>query len=123
MERDAIIIIVGFLIGYYLDYFWARVQRGMHLEKKEYYKFIFGEMRVHHNWIGYVMILFGFFWYPLILVPAGIGSIVGHRIRDNLFWFIERVEKDIKRTKKDVKAVVKQTKKNIRKVKKRVSRK
>jgi hypothetical protein len=31
------------------------------------------------------------FAYPLVLVPLGLGMIVGHGRRDRLFWFIERV--------------------------------
>ena len=30
--------------------------------------------------------------YPLFLVPLGLGVIVGHRIRDRLFWFVEVIE-------------------------------
>ena len=75
-----------------IDYSWARVVRGMHLEKKNYKKLIVKKIRIHHNVIGYILVIFGFFYYPLILIPAGIGMIVGHGIRDRgLFWFAERI--------------------------------
>ena len=36
---------------------------------------------------GYILILIGFLYYSLVFVPAGLGMIVGHRVRDELFWF------------------------------------
>ncbi len=51
-----------------------------------------GSYRVHHNVVGYLMLLVGLFAYPVVLIPLGLGMIVGHGIRDRLFWFVERVD-------------------------------
>jgi hypothetical protein len=78
-------------LGFAIDDVWARVVRGVHLQRERYPKLILGKYRVHHNVVGYAAILAGLFWYPIVLVPLGLGMIIGHRRRDRLFWFIERV--------------------------------
>jgi hypothetical protein len=82
----------AFALGLLFDAGWARVVRGLRLEREDYPKMIVGSYRVHHNVVGYVLLLVGLVRLPLVLVPLGVGIIVGHRIRDRLFWFIERVE-------------------------------
>ena len=87
--RESVTILGAFVLGYLMDAGWARIVRGAHLERRDYKKFIVGRFRIHHNVFGYVLVLCGFLAYPLILVPLGLGLIVGHRIRDRLFWFVE----------------------------------
>lgn len=82
----------AFLLGYAVDGAWARLVRGARLERERYPTLVLGRYRVHHNVAGYVAILIGIFLYPWLLVPFGLGMIVGHRIRDRLIWFIEGVE-------------------------------
>jgi hypothetical protein len=90
--RSVAVAAGSFALGLLVDTAWARAVRGLHLQREEYPKMVLGHWRVHHNVVGYVLILVGLFRYPLVLVPLGLGMIVGHRIRDRLFWFIERVE-------------------------------
>ena len=47
--------------------------------------------RVHHNVVGYLLVAAGLVRTPRVLIPMGIGMIVGHRRRDRLWWFLERV--------------------------------
>lgn len=92
MVNEVLTIIFSFLLGYLIDNSWARVVRGRHLERKNYKKLIVKKIRIHHNVIGYILVIIGFFYYPLILVSIGIGMIVGHGIRDRgLFWFVEKI--------------------------------
>jgi hypothetical protein len=90
--RRAAAVVGAFAAGLLVDTIWARLVRGWHLEREEYPKLVFGRYRVHHNVVGYVLLLAGLRFHPWVLVPAGLGMIVGHRIRDRLFWFVERVE-------------------------------
>jgi len=53
---------------------------------------VLGRYRIHHNVVGYMLILGGLFGHPLVLVPLGLGMIVGHARRDRLYWFVERVK-------------------------------
>lgn len=92
MVQDALTILGGFLLGYWIDAAWARAVRGIQLERKEYRNLVVGKVRIHHNVLGYVLILIGFSMYPSFLVPLGLGIIVGHRIRDRIFWFMEIVK-------------------------------
>ena len=91
MMNPGLAILSAFVLGYGIDAGWARAVRGIRLERKKYKKLIVGKFRIHHNVLGYVFILFGFSTYPVFLVPLGLGIIVGHRIRDRLFWFVEMV--------------------------------
>jgi hypothetical protein len=81
----------AFAVGYGVDNLWARLVRGWHLERERYPKLLLGHYRIHHNVVGYAAILAGFLWRPGLMVPFGLGMIVGHRVRDRLFWFVERV--------------------------------
>ena len=90
--NQALVILSTFVLGYAIDAGWARAVRGIRLEREEYRKLILGRFRIHHNVLGYILILVGFSMYPLFLVPLGLGVIVGHRIRDRLFWFVEVIE-------------------------------
>ncbi|HIF08120.1 MAG TPA: hypothetical protein EYQ64_14635 [Gemmatimonadetes bacterium] len=92
MNRKAFLILGAFVLGYGIDAVWARAVRGLRLERKEYKKLVVGRIRIHHNVIGYILILISLWRYPIFLVPLGLGVIVGHRIRDRLFWFMEVVE-------------------------------
>jgi hypothetical protein len=82
----------AFVLGYSIDFVWARLVRGARLERERYPRLVLGGFRIHHNVVGYAAILVGLIAYPLLLIPLGFGMIVGHRLRDRLFWFIERVE-------------------------------
>lgn len=84
-------VVGAFMLGYLADWVWARAVRGLRLQREEYPKLVFGRYRVHHNVVGYVSLLVGVFFYPAVFVPLGVGMIVGHRLRDRLFWFVERV--------------------------------
>lgn len=90
--RRAATAVGAFAAGMLVDTVWARVVRGWHLEKEEYPKVVFGRYRIHHNVVGYLLLLGGLRYQPFFLIPMGLGMIVGHRIRDRLFWFVERVE-------------------------------
>lgn len=82
----------AFAAGLLVDTVWARLVRGWRLDREEYPKMVLGRYRVHHNVVGWVALLAGIRFHPWILVPFGLGMIVGHRIRDRLFWFVERVD-------------------------------
>lgn len=90
--RSVATVAGSFALGLLIDTSWARAVRGLRLEREEYPKLLVGPYRVHHNLVGYLLVVAGLFRYPTVLVPLGIGMIVGHRLRDRLFWFIERVE-------------------------------
>lgn len=101
MDRRAFLGLAGrrvatavgaFAAGMLVDTVWARLVRGWHLEKPEYPKMVLGRYRIHHNVVGWALLLVGIRVQPLILIPMGLGMIVGHRIRDRLFWFVERVD-------------------------------
>ena len=115
MQKEALIIIISFLIGYYIDWTWARIVRGFHLQKENYYKVIIKGIRIHHNFLGYIFIIFGFFYYPLFFTSAGIGNIFGHKIRDNFAWFIEDLRKESKQIKKEAKELQKKVKSDVKK--------
>ena len=83
--------VAAFVLGLGVDEGWARAVRGPRLERVEYPKMVLGRYRVHHNVVGYLAIVTGVFAFPLLLIPLGVGMIVGHRRRDRLIWFIERV--------------------------------
>ena len=80
------------LLGFVVDGAWARLVRGARLQRERYPTLVLGRYRVHHNVVGYLAVVVGIFLYPWLLVPFGLGMIVGHRMRDRLFWFIEGVE-------------------------------
>ena len=86
------IVTGAFALGLLVDTTWARAVRGLRLEREGYPTMVVGSWRVHHNVVGWALLVVGLFRYPWVLVPLGAGMIVGHRIRDRLFWFIERVE-------------------------------
>jgi hypothetical protein len=79
-------------LGFLIDAVWARAVRGARLEREDYRRFVVGSYRVHHNVVGYLMLVVGLFAYPVVLIPLGLGMIVGHGIRDRLFWFVERMD-------------------------------
>ena len=90
--QAAVTILGAFVLGYLIDAGWARIGRGVCLERRNYKKFVVGRFRIHYNVLGYLFLLSGFLAYPLFLVPLGFGVIVGHGIRDRLFWFVEVIE-------------------------------
>jgi hypothetical protein len=91
LGRRALIVVGAFAAGYSVDWIWARLVRGARLERETYPRAILGGWRIHHNVVGYLLVVAGAVWRPLLLIPAGLGMIVGHRRRDRLWWFIERV--------------------------------
>jgi hypothetical protein len=92
MSRRALVILGAFALGYLIDAVWARAVRGIRLEREEYQTFVVGRVRIHHNILGYFLIIAGFWAYPWVLVPLGLGIIVGHGTRDRLFWFAEVID-------------------------------
>lgn len=119
MEFEAIIILISFLIGYSVDNLWAFIQKKLSKDKKNYKKFIVKRIRIHHNLFGYVLIIFSLFFYPIILMPAGLGMISGHKIRDNLFKFFEFLGKEIR---EEIKKEAEVTKQDIEKGKRKIKR-
>jgi len=88
---DLIIIALSFITGYLIDFIWARILRGMNLKKKRYKKIVLGGFRIHHNLIGYSLVVIGLFYLQLVLIPLGMGMIIGHAIRKGEpILFIER---------------------------------
>ena len=79
-------------VGLLVDEAWARAVRGARLERESYPRLVVGRYRVHHNVVGWALLGVGLFALPWVLIPLGLGMIVGHRRRDRLFWFLERVE-------------------------------
>lgn len=84
-------VIAAFVVGYSVDWVWARLLRGGRLQRESYPTAVLAGWRVHHNVVGYLLVVAGLRWKPLALIPAGIGMIVGHRRRDRLWWFLERI--------------------------------
>jgi hypothetical protein len=79
-------------LGFLIDDGWARAVRGLRLQRADYPRMVVGGWRVHHNVVGWALLVVGLFALPWVLIPLGLGMIVGHRRRDRLFWFLERVE-------------------------------
>lgn len=90
VTRRGAIALGAFGLGLLVDTIWARIVRGPRLDRADYPRFVIGGWRIHHNVVGYLLLVGGLFAYPIVLVPLGIGMIVGHGVRDRLFWFIER---------------------------------
>ena len=91
LGRSLLLAIGAFAAGYSVDWAWARLVRGARLERERYPQAVVGGWRVHHNVVGYLLVVGGVLRRPLLLMPAGLGMIVGHRRRDRLWWFLERV--------------------------------
>jgi hypothetical protein len=91
LGRRALIVVGAFAVGYSVDWVWARLVRGPRLERESYPRAVLAGWRIHHNVVGYALLIAGAFTRPLVLIPAGLGMIVGHRRRDRLWWFLERV--------------------------------
>lgn len=92
LSRRAAVAGGAFAGGLATDAVWARLVRGVRLEREQYPTAVVGGWRIHHNVVGYLLLIAGVLWRPLLLIPAGLGMIVGHRRRDRLWWFLERVE-------------------------------
>lgn len=82
----------AFAVGFGIDALWARLVRGPRLEREEYPRLIVGAYRVHHSVVGYLAVVIGLLYFPLALIPLGLGIIVGHGRRDR-WGFLERVER------------------------------
>ena len=80
----------AFAAGLGTDAVWARLVRGRRLDREEYPRFVLGPYRVHHSVVGYLAVVVGLVYQPLVLIPLGLGIIVGHGRRDR-WGFIERV--------------------------------
>jgi hypothetical protein len=90
LARSTTVAVGAFALGYATDDLWARLVRGFRLEREDYPKAVVAGWRVHHNVVGYLLVVAGTLWRPILLIPAGLGVIVGHRRRDRLWWFVER---------------------------------
>jgi hypothetical protein len=115
MQLDAIIILVSFVAGYAFDNIWAFTVKRPSQEKDKHSKFIVRRIRIHHNFMGYALVVLGLFFYPLYLMPAGLGIIAGHKIRDNLFRFIEVLGEEFERGTKSIEQDVRKGRKKIKK--------
>lgn len=82
----------AFLAGYGIDAAWARLVRGPGLDRTDHPRFVVGGWRVHHSLVGYLAVALGVFVWPGVLVPLGLGIIVGHGRRDR-WGFLERVRR------------------------------
>lgn len=91
LSRRALLAGGAFAAGLAADEAWARLVRGVRLEREQYPTAVAGGWRIHHNVVGWLLLVAGAFRRPLLLIPAGLGMIVGHRRRDRLWWFLERV--------------------------------
>jgi hypothetical protein len=91
LGKLSLIVIAAFAVGYSVDWVWARLLRGGRLERESYPTVVLSGWRVHHNVVGYLLVAAGLVRKPGVLIPMGIGMIVGHRRRDRLWWFLERV--------------------------------
>ncbi|HSH75179.1 MAG TPA: hypothetical protein VLA09_05830 [Longimicrobiales bacterium] len=91
MTRQGATALGGFALGVLVDTGWARAVRGSRPEREDYPRVVVGRVRVHHNVVGYLLLLLGLFVRPIVLLPVGLGMIVGHGLRDGLFWFLERI--------------------------------
>jgi hypothetical protein len=80
----------AFALGFAVDDLWARLVRGFRLEREDYPRAVVAGWRLHHNVVGYLLVVAGAVRRPILLIPAGLGMIVGHRRRDRLWWFLER---------------------------------
>lgn len=83
--------VAALALGFLVDDAWARAVRGLRLQREDYPRMVLGRYRVHHNVVGWALLVVGFFALPWVLIPLGIGMILGHRRRDRLYWFLERV--------------------------------
>jgi len=98
LARRSGVALGAFALGMLADSLWGRLVRGGGLTQRGAVDleadppFVVGHWRIHHNVVGYALVFVGVFAYPVVLVPLGLGMIVGHGVRDRLFWFAERVE-------------------------------
>ncbi|MEQ1857103.1 MAG: hypothetical protein ABL963_11550 [Longimicrobiales bacterium] len=84
------LVSAAFAAGFGIDAVWARLVRGPGLDREDYPRFLVGGFRVHHSVLGYLAVALGLVWLPLVLIPLGLGVILGHGRRDR-YGFIERV--------------------------------
>ena len=109
------IFVFSFLIGYIADSILAYLS----IESKS--KASFRGFRIHHNLLGYVLIITGAFYYHSILIGFGLGIILGHRLRDGILLFFERVEIEVERDKKIIEGRIKRLRaENKRKLEKKI---
>jgi len=80
----------AFAAGFGIDALWARLVRGPRLDRDEFPRLVVGPYRVHHSVVGYLTVAAGLIYRPTILIPLGVGIIVGHGRRDR-WGFLERV--------------------------------
>jgi len=93
LGRRAFLIALGaFVAGVLIDAAWGRLTRRGGVDPDADPPFVIGAWRIHHNVVGYGLVLVGLLAYPVLRVPLGLGMIVGHGLRDRLFWFAERVD-------------------------------
>jgi hypothetical protein len=85
--------LAAFAAGFGIDALWARLVRGPRLERVEYPRVVVGGYRVHHSVVGYLALVVGAVYLPWVLVPLGLGIVVGHGRRDR-WGFLERVARE-----------------------------
>lgn len=90
LVRQGTLALAAFAAGLGIDALWARLVRGPRLEREDYPRFVVGGYRVHHSIVGYLAVVVGVAYLPIVLVPLGLGIIVGHGRRDR-WGFLERV--------------------------------
>jgi hypothetical protein len=80
----------AFVAGFGIDALWARLVRGPRPDREEYPRLVLGPYRVHHSVVGYLAVAIGLVHQPVVLIPLGLGIIIGHGRRDR-WGFVERV--------------------------------
>jgi len=106
----------SFLIGYVMDSVIALITI------KSHRKIRLSGFRIHHNAFGYISILIGAFYYHSVLIGFGMGIILGHKIRNGILLFIEKVDTEIGRNKKFIERKIRRLKEeNKRKLDKKIN--
>ncbi len=84
-----LVIIIGFVIGYLIDFTIATAYRKLSKLKESSIHLNIRNLRVHHSCIGFFCFILSFFIYTFIFIGVGLGIIVGHTIREKSLLFIE----------------------------------
>ncbi len=82
-----LIFIISFLIGYCLDTILANASDIIYNDGSK--GFHIGKKRIHHNILGYLLVILSLFYYLPVLMGLGLGMIAGHGLREKGFWFLE----------------------------------
>mgnify|MGYP001174936720 CR=1 FL=1 len=90
-----ILIIFGvfFIFGLAIDKIFAEISIKFAPKGQRTMKLILGKYRIHHNWMGYVMVILGLIFLNMFFLGIGLGMVVGHGLRrGESFWFLEEVK-------------------------------